>query len=225
MTLFSRTWFAHHWIRLRLLLIQCRDRARLRRLQRIHPGLQIHPTASSALAVATFDLAPGARLEIGANVVCERRPDGVRIAVGEGARVVIGANTWLRTDVEPTRIFAYGNGEILIGKDCFLNGCHLSAKQSLKIGQGSWVGMGTRIFDADQHVLDKGRPEKIAPVKIGDFCWVAADVTIMRGVEIGDHCVIGSGSLVTRSIPAHSLAYGRPAERKSEIVDRSEVPI
>ena len=50
----------------------------------------------------------------------------------------------------------------------------------------------------------------IAPVEIGDYTWVAADVTVLKGVRIGSHCIVGTRSLVTRDVPDHSLAYGMP---------------
>ncbi len=48
------------------------------------------------------------------------------------------------------------------------------------------------------------------PVHIGHDCWFGASVTVCPGVTIGDHCVIGAGSVVTRDIPANSFAAGVP---------------
>ncbi|MFD1887856.1 sugar O-acetyltransferase [Paenibacillus wenxiniae] len=50
------------------------------------------------------------------------------------------------------------------------------------------------------------------PVTIGNDVWISANVTICGGVTIGDGCVIGAGSVVTRDIPAYSLAAGVPCK-------------
>lgn len=48
------------------------------------------------------------------------------------------------------------------------------------------------------------------PVHIGNGCWLGANVTVCPGVTIGDNCVIGAGSVITRSIPSNSFAAGVP---------------
>lgn len=50
------------------------------------------------------------------------------------------------------------------------------------------------------------------PVHIGNNCWLGASVTVCPGVTIGDDCVIGAGSVVTRDIPSGSFAAGVPCK-------------
>lgn len=201
--------------------IQLRDRWLLRRLARRHPGLAIDPGASTNLAVARYALAPGARLRIGPGVVTERIRGALHFDVAAGAAVEIGAETWLRTDVEPVHLIAFEGARLTVGPEGFLNGCHLSAKRQVSLGRRVWVGLGSRVFDADQHDLDADQLERVAPVEIGDHVWVAADATVLRGVRIGAHSVVGARSLVTRDVPAHTLVYGIPSKERGKVGDRS----
>ena len=205
----------------RLKAIQAYDRWRLGRLKRRHPGLEIHPTASTNLASARYDLAPGARLRIGAGVVTDRLEGALHFAVEAGAEMEIGEGTWLRTDVGPIHLIAFSGGRMRIGPDGLVNGSHISCKSELTIGRRVWIGMGTRVFDSDQHDMDADRPEVAEPVSIGDYCWVASDVTVLRGVTIGEHSVVGTRSLVTSDIPAHTLAFGTPARARGKVGDRT----
>lgn len=52
--------------------------------------------------------------------------------------------------------------------------------------------------------------EYAKPIVIGNDCWLASNVVVCGGVTIGDECVIGAGSVVTRDIPPGSLAAGNP---------------
>ena len=61
------------------------------------------------------------------------------------------------------------------------------------------------------------------PVKIGSNCWIASNVVIAGGVNIGEGCVIGAGSVVTRDIPANSLAVGNPCRVIFSITEEDSV--
>ncbi len=209
-------------VRIVLEAIRAFDRTRLQIRSLRTPGLEIDPEASSNLASARIVLAPGAHLRIGPGVVTERRAGALHFDLGPGAHVEVGAGTWLRTDVAPVHIAAFAGARIEIGPESFLNGCHISAKREVRLGRRVFVGTGSRIFDADQHDLDADRPETAEPVAIGDHVWVAADSTVLRGVAIGAHSVIGTRSLVTRDVPAHTLAFGQPAEPRGTVGDRAK---
>ena len=52
--------------------------------------------------------------------------------------------------------------------------------------------------------------EYARPITVGNDVWIGAGVSVLPGVTIGDNCVIGAGSVVTRDIPSNSVAVGNP---------------
>lgn len=197
------------------------NRVRLAWLRARHPGLSVDARASSNFAVARYNLAPTARLSIAAGAVTERLPGRLSFILYPGARVQVEEGAWLRTEIGDLHVVAFEDASLTIGPETLLNGCHVSAKREVRIGRGSMLGPGTRLFDSDQHDLDDRRPERIEPVHIGEHVWVASDCTIARGSSIGSHSIVGAGSLVTNAIDAHTLAYGRPARPRGAVGDRT----
>lgn len=65
--------------------------------------------------------------------------------------------------------------------------------------------------------------EYARPIQIGNDCWIASNVTVCGGVRIGDGCVIGAGSVVTRDIPAGSLAAGNPCRVIRKITEKDSI--
>lgn len=72
-------------------------------------------------------------------------------------------------------------------------------------------------------LLDKDGQEKhmcyAKPVKIGNDCWLGANVVVCPGVTIGDNCVIGAGSVVVKDIPDNSFAAGNPCKVIRELTE------
>jgi len=66
--------------------------------------------------------------------------------------------------------------------------------------------------------------ESADPIVIGDNVWLGGGVIVCPGVTIGDDCVIGAGAVVTRDIPARSLAVGSPARVIRTLDDSTFVP-
>lgn len=77
--------------------------------------------------------------------------------------------------------------------------------------------------DERRVMLDQdGKPKHLCyarPVRIGNDCWFGANVVVCPGVTIGDNCVIGAGSVVTKDIPANSFAAGCPCGVIREITE------
>lgn len=67
--------------------------------------------------------------------------------------------------------------------------------------------------------------EYAKPIRIGDNCWLASNVTVCGGVTIGNGCVIGAGSVVTRDIPANSFAAGNPCRVIREITEADAIDL
>lgn len=59
----------------------------------------------------------------------------------------------------------------------------------------------------------RGRRYRYAPVTIGNDVFIGTRAVILPGVTIGDQCVVGAGSVVTRSVPSGSVVAGSPARR------------
>lgn len=57
---------------------------------------------------------------------------------------------------------------------------------------------------------------------IGDYVWLGGNVTVLPGVSIGEGCVIGAGSVVTKSMPPYVLAFGNPARIRRRIPRSSD---
>ena len=85
----------------------------------------------------------------------------------------------------------------------------------VKIGDNVFIAPNCNIYTASHPVdiiqRNKGL-EYANPVKIGNNVWIGGNVTILPGVTIGDNCTIGAGSVVTKDIPANSIAYGNPCK-------------
>ncbi len=199
------------------------DRLRLRMLMARHPGLDIHSGASTNLAVARFDLAPGAKLSIGDGVVAERIRDGVRFSVAANAEVTIENDVWLRSELGPVFLRAFDGGSLRVGRASQLNSCMLSSKVEVDVGENVLLGMGSRVFDSDQHPVDSEHPEVSLPVRIGDHVWIAADSTILRGATIGRESVVGTRSLVRGVVEPHTVVIGNPARLYSKVGDRASL--
>lgn len=120
--------------------------------------------------------------------------------------------------------FHYGR-HTKIGKNFFGNfNLTVQDDAEVTIGDNCNFGPNTTIVTPLHPMLPGERREMLTadgekkrlcyamPVHIGNDCWFGASVTVCPGVTIGDNCVIGAGSVVTRDIPANSFAAGVPCK-------------
>jgi len=91
----------------------------------------------------------------------------------------------------------------------------------ITIGNHVTITSGVRFITHDGGVWvmrnDYKDIDVIAPIKIGNNCFIGLNSIILPGVTIGDNCVIGAGSIVTKDIPPDTVAAGTPARKLTSI--------
>ena len=109
------------------------------------------------------------------------------------------------------------NCSIIIGENCIIgDDCYLSAKETnidLKIGDNCMLSRNAKLMTSDGHPIYQNNEiiNKAKNITINNNVWIADNVTILKGVEIGNNSVVGIDSVLTKSIPEHSIAAGNPA--------------
>jgi acetyltransferase-like isoleucine patch superfamily enzyme len=131
-----------------------------------------------------------------------------RLEIGTG--VLLEPNVW---------ITAPGSARVSIGAGSFLNqGVMIAAQELVEIGDHCMLANGCFVTDASHRYDDPLKPitwqgfASKRPTRIGDNCWLGANVVVTSGVSIGERCVIGANSVVTRDVDPFSVAAGAPAK-------------
>lgn len=144
-----------------------------------------------------------------------------------GKKSVIYRN--VRKDLVPFKQFVLGNYSVVESFSTLNN-----AVGDIIIGDKSRIGISSLILgpaiignhvNLGQHVIVSGLNHDYQDIKtnaskqsyitkiisINDNVWIGANSIILPGVHIGEHCMIGAGSVVTKNIPSYSVAVGNPA--------------
>lgn len=115
--------------------------------------------------------------------------------------------------IKPPFFCDYGE-YITLGRNFFANyNCKLIDGGRITFGDDVLVGPDCT-FVTPVHPTDPERRragyQQYKPITVGNNVWFGAGVLVCPGVRIGDDCVIGAGSVVTRDIPAGAIAAGNP---------------
>jgi len=132
-------------------------------------------------------------------------------------------------------VLANSSSTIAIGDRTFIGGGLFMSIDKIAIGNDVMISWGCTILDNDAHSLDyrervndvrdwkRGLDEnavgrykdwsrvKSGPVCIDNNCWIGFNVTLLKGVRVGEGAVVAAGSVVTKDIPAFTLVGGNPA--------------
>jgi acetyltransferase-like isoleucine patch superfamily enzyme len=159
---------------------------------------------------ASFNVAT----DVGFNVPVRAGGNGM-IRIGSGT--TFGEGTGFRLGTGEISLYtAVPLAEIVIGERTFLNNnVSIGAVEQVRIGNDCLIGSSVSIADCDFHDINpacRRRSQGVKkPVCIGNNVWLGTGAVILKGAVIGDNCVVGAMSVVTKSIPANSVAAGNPA--------------
>ena len=162
-------------------------------------------------------------LKLGVGVVFNGRPYLQR---EKGSRIELGDKVCLNSSLRsnpigcsrPVSLRTLRPGaEIILGKGVGLSSTAICAAVRVEIGEGTFVGADTYIFDNDFHApigewnWGDSTPDNPRPVIIGRGVFIGARAIILKGVTIGDRAVVGAGAVVSKDVPAGHVAVGNPA--------------
>jgi acetyltransferase-like isoleucine patch superfamily enzyme len=142
-----------------------------------------------------------------------------KIIIGDNCRFVKGGILWIEDD----------GCQIIIGKLTSFISAHLAATESnskIIIGEDCMFAYDIDVRTGDSHsILDMYSGKRInyaSDVRIGNHVWIAAHTIILKGVQIKDNCIVGSGSVVTKSCDESNVIYaGNPAVVVKKNIDWS----
>jgi tetrahydrodipicolinate N-succinyltransferase len=137
-----------------------------------------------------------------------------RILIGD--RTIIGSNPLIAPILQHEGI-RY-DPEIWIGKDVYIgSNVYLVSMSGITIGDGCvlsesvYINDATHGMDPEAGLIMKQPLVGRGKIEIGRSCFLGLRSAIMPGVTLGDHCVVGINSVVTKSFPAYSMIAGAPA--------------
>jgi acetyltransferase-like isoleucine patch superfamily enzyme len=134
--------------------------------------------------------------------------DPRRVTIGDHCSLHGGVTFW-------THDYGAGRGAIVLGRQVTcLTGVVFNSMVRIEVGDHAAFGNGCYIQDND-HGTEPGtpiieQPSFGAPVEIGEDVWLGARTIVLKGVTIGDHAVVGAGSVVVKSLPRDVVAVGVP---------------
>jgi acetyltransferase-like isoleucine patch superfamily enzyme len=102
-------------------------------------------------------------------------------------------------------------GDMKIGDYCWLH-------SNVHVGKGSLLGNFVFIYPYVVLTNDPYPPSEMCiGVQVGDFAQIATQSTILPGVKIGMHALIGAGSVVSKDVESYTLCVGNPARKLKDV--------
>jgi acetyltransferase-like isoleucine patch superfamily enzyme len=91
-------------------------------------------------------------------------------------------------------------------------GCYIQGSNGIEIGDYTQIAANVVMISANHALTDNRRHVPAEPIRIGEYCWLGANVVILPGVQLGTYTVVGAGAVVTKSFAdGYCVIGGNPA--------------
>ena len=118
--------------------------------------------------------------------------------------------------------YTTGGADITVGRNVFVNqNCTFYDLGGLDIADDVMIGPNVSLITSGHPIEPSQRRAAVVakPIAIERNVWIAAGVTIIGGVTVGENSVVAAGSVVTRDVPPNTLVGGNPARIIRSIED------
>jgi acetyltransferase-like isoleucine patch superfamily enzyme len=138
---------------------------------------------------------------------------GVKLEIGPRATLRIGRWAWVGHGSK----LRVHEGLVSIGAKTVLGqDCTISAFQHVSIGRECILADRVMLIDFDHGVTEVDRPIRLQgiykrDVRVGNNVWIGYGACVLRGVTVGDNCIVGTNSVLTREVPENAVVAGVPA--------------
>lgn len=148
---------------------------------------------------------PGYRYTVRDAIGCKKQKVNMDVNWPVNPQTVVVGSQNISFDPEDLRIFQ-------------VPGCYYQGIGKITIGKGCYIAPNVGIITANHDLADYTKHSPAKPVTIGNNCWIGMNSVILPGVELGDHTVVGAGSVVTKSfLEGNCVVGGNPARKLKDL--------
>lgn len=118
--------------------------------------------------------------------------------IGRRTHIYAGAKIWLPRNLE------------CADDACIADGAEIYSVAPIRIGARAVISQNAFLCAASHDFRNPAFPLTAAQINVGPRAWVAARAIVLPGVALGEGCVIGAGSVVTKDMPPWAVCAGNP---------------
>ncbi|MXS69622.1 acyltransferase [Flavobacteriaceae bacterium W22] len=111
------------------------------------------------------------------------------------------------------------NAKLNLGSGYINRNVKIRCFNEINIGCNVAISENVSIWDSDAHTILKDNYIPTIPITLGDNVWIGMNSIILKGVTLGDGCIVAAGSIVNKSFPPKCLIGGTPAKIIKENVE------